>query len=157
MQKFIDYRFAAMLALAAAFLASAPATKTWAGSIVKVRLVSFNPIVEADGTATLQGQKLTGHLTGNGVDVVLTGLVKSQSVSVELTGSIVPSCGLLRQSMSGIGTNENENTSIDMTFQCSSKGGSAGEDYRFLLNLPLPSRPLYSPSLSAPGESASLD
>ena len=63
-----------------------------------------------------------------------------------------------RQSMEGVGVNDHAQTSIDMTFQCSSKAGSfgGGADYRFRLDLTLPQNPLYTPSQSDTGQSASL-
>jgi hypothetical protein len=140
-------------------LGAAPINQVSADSIVKVRLTSADTMIDVEGTATLQGQNLSGHLTGDGIDVTLTGLIKNGPVSVEAVGRIVPSCSLNRQSMNGIGINNNEATSIDLTFQCSNKAGNfgGGEDYQFRLNLTLPSRPLYSPSSSSLGESVNLD
>jgi hypothetical protein len=145
--------------LALALLAAAPTTEASAGAAVKVRLFSPEALVDVKGTVTLTGQNLSGHLTGDDTDIALTGVVKNQSVSIDLVGRIVPSCGLLRRSMNGVGDNDGEDTSIDMTFHCSSKAGNfgGGQDYQFRLNLALPSRPLYSPSPSNLGESASLD
>jgi PDZ domain-containing secreted protein len=145
--------------LALVLLGAAPINQVSADSIVKVRLTSADTMIDVEGTATLQGQNLSGHLSGDGIDVTLTGLIKNDPVSVEVVGRIVPSCSLNRQSMNGIGINNNEATSIDMTFQCSSKAGNfgGGEDYQFRLNLALPSRPLYSPSPTNSGESASVD
>ena len=145
--------------VALALFLSMPTIQAMADSTVKVKLVSADAMVEVDGTATLQGQNLRGHLIGDGSDVVLTGLVKNRSVSVDLTGRIVPSCNLNRQSMEGVGVNDHAQTSIDMTFQCSSKAGSfgGGADYRFRLDLTLPQPPLYTPSQSDTGQSASLE
>jgi hypothetical protein len=145
--------------LVLALLGALPAAKASADNIVKVRLVSGDAMVDVEGTATLKGQSLNGHLIGNGTDVVLTGHIEKRSVRVEVVGKIVPNCGLPRQFMDGIDADEGENTSINMTFECSSKAGNfgGGEDYQFHLNLALPSHPLYSPSPSMSGESASLE
>jgi hypothetical protein len=145
--------------LVLALLGALPAARASADSVVKVRLVSGDAMEDVEGTATLKGQKLNGHLTGSGIDVMLTGVVKNQSVSVEVVGRILPSCGLNRQSMNGIGVNNHEVTSIDLTFECSSKAGNfgGGQDYQFRLDLALPSHPLYSPPPSDSGESASLE
>jgi hypothetical protein len=145
--------------LAIALVGATPAACALAGGIVKVRLFSADAKVDTEGTATLQGQNLNGHLIGNGTDVVLTGLVEKRSVRVDVVGRIVPSCGMSRQFMGGIDVDEGEDTSIVMTFQCSSKAGNfgGGEDYQFHLDLGLPSHPLDAPSPSDPGESASLE
>jgi hypothetical protein len=128
-----------------------------ADSLVRIKLHSPDALIDISGGATLNGQTLTGHLTGDGADIELTGLVKNRRVSVDLVGRIVPSCGLNRQSMNGIGDNKHEHTSIFLTLQCNTHSGGYGngDSYQFWLDLILPPRPSYSPS-SSPGESASL-
>ena len=60
--------------------------------------------------------------------------------------------------MEGVGVNHRAETSIDMTFQCSSKGGQygGGADYRFRLDLTLPQHLIYIPPPDE-GQNASLE
>lgn len=134
----------------------APAGAAQAGSPVKARLASPNASEEASGTLTLDGYKLSGHLTGGGIDVTISGTVKSRSVEVEITGRIISSCNLNRQTMNGDGANEQANTSIALTFSCTTKAGNfgGGQDYLFHLDLQLPPPHLQIPADSNPGESA---
>jgi len=137
------------------FLFALPAlsAQAWAGgSAVKARLYSSNASEEASGTLTLDGYNLSGHLTGGGIDVTVSGVVKSNSVDVVVTGHIVPSCNLNRQSMSNNGSNQGTATSITMDFNCTTKAGGVGQDYLFRLDLALPSSHLQVPSDS--GENA---
>jgi len=145
--------------LALALLAVAPIDQASAGTGVKVRLVSPDARVDVSGTAILNGQNLSGHLTGDGIDFDLTGLVKYRSVSVNLIGRIVPACGLVRQSMNGAGQNENKATSIEMTFPCLGHSwgyNGGGLTYQFRLDLDLPTHPVYTPPPDA-GQNASLE
>ena len=134
------------------------ASPAWADSTIKVRLVSGGAGGEIDGTATLQGQSLHGHLIGNGADIELSGVVKNRTVTVNLVGRIAPICGMMRQSMSGAGDNEQENTSIEMSLECTGHafGYGGGESYEYHLNLALPPHNLLPLGPSDAGENASL-
>jgi hypothetical protein len=143
--------------LALVLLGAAPINQVSADGIVKVRLTSADTMIDVEGTATLQGQELQGHLVGNGSDVVLTGIVKNHSVSVDVVGKIVPNCLSPRQFMGAIDVNDGASTSIVLTFHCDGKGGGSGEEYQFRLDLLLPAQPLYAPPPSNSGESANLE
>src|SRR5690348_15311429 len=82
-------------AIAIVLLALACASPAIAGgSPVKARLSSANAGEEVGGVLTLNGYDLAGHLSGGGINVTITGTVKSSSVSVVVTGHISPSCNL---------------------------------------------------------------
>ena len=144
--------------LTAAFLMTSVSAAD-AGDAVKARLVSPNASIEANGTLTLNGYSLAGHLSGNGIDVAISGTVKSSSVSVVVTGRISSSCNLNNQSMSGDAPNQGANTSIAFDFFCTTKAGNwgGGQDYLFRLELGLPPHHLQIPTGSDPGESAAID
>jgi hypothetical protein len=141
------------------FIATIAGGPAFADGPVKVKLVSPNGMNDVEGTAMLQGETLSGHIVGNGVDFMLSGQVKRRSVSVDLAGRISPSCGLSRQSMSGLGHNDHGATMIQITLSCSGKAGNwgGGEEYIYQLHLDLPSPALLSPAQSGTGESASLE
>jgi hypothetical protein len=141
---------------ALALLGASPMREASADGLIQIRLSSPDTMIDVEGAATLRGQSLSGHLTADNIDVVVTGVVKNQTVSVDLVGRFVPGCRTPRQSMDGIGSNQGEGTSIDMTFHCDGKASGSGEEYQFRLNLILPRHPLYSPLPSSSGESASL-
>jgi hypothetical protein len=122
------------------------------GSAVKARLSSTNAAEQVSGVLTLNGYDLAGHLSGGGIDVTITGTVKSSSVSVLVTGRIVSSCSLHDQSMNGEAQNEGTNTSVQMTFQC--VRAYVGGDYLFQLDLDLPPLHLQIPAGADPGEDA---
>ena len=144
-----------VLALLAALAWHTPASQAESGSAIRAKLYSANASEEASGTVMLDGYNLAGHLTGGGVDVTISGTVKSSGVSIVVTGRIIPSCNLNRQSMSGDGENYGSNTSVSMVFSCVTKAGSfgGGQDYLFHLDLALPSPHLQVPADS--GENAS--
>jgi hypothetical protein len=124
---------------------------------VKIRLHSEDAMVEVEATAVLHDYDLQGHLVGNGVDAIVTGVVKSGWVTVDLVGVFVPNCGKPRQFMSGAAANEGTSTSIGMTFDCAGKGGNfgGGEEYQFRLEIALPAYGLHPP-IAPDGEAASL-
>lgn len=138
--------------LLAQFLAGASPSR--AGDSIKARLYSPNASEEVSGTLTLDGYNLSGHLSGGGIDVMITGEAKASGVDVEVSGRILPSCNLNRQSMSGAANNRGINTSVELAFQCPTKanGYGGGEDYLFHLDLALPSSHLQIPANS--GENA---
>jgi hypothetical protein len=139
--------------LIALLLALAAASPCQAGDSIKARLYSANASEEVSGILTLDGYNLAGHLTGGGVDVTISGTIKSSGVSVVVMGRIVPSCSLNRQSMSGTANNSGINTSVELAFQCPTRSsGIGGADYLFRLNLALPSSHLQLPA--NPGEDA---
>jgi hypothetical protein len=148
----------AILAASAIPLFFALVAVTQAGSSVAARLSSPNASEEASGTLALDGYNLAGHLTGEGIDVTISGTVKSSSVSVAVAGHIMPSCNLNRQSMSGDGDNLGANTSIALTFSCVTKAGNfgGGQDYLFRLDLQLPPHHLQIPGGDS-GESAAIE
>jgi hypothetical protein len=158
MQKF---RPRAMLVASAMSLFSLPlfAPAAQAGDVIKARLVSSSAAEEASGTLTLDGFALAGHLSGEGIDVTISGTVKSSSVSVIVTGRIMPNCSLNRQSMSSEAPNEGAKTSIIFDFTCSTKGGSygRGDDYLYRLELDLPAHRLEFPIGTDSGESAARE
>ena len=130
-----------------------------AGDSVKARLISPNAAIEANGTLTLNGYSLAGHLSGEGIDVAISGTVKSSNVSVVVTGRISPSCNLNTQSMSGDAPNQGANTSISFDFFCTTKAGNwgGGQDYLFRLELGLPPHHLQIPTGTDPGEGAAIE
>jgi hypothetical protein len=146
----------AALAASCLILLLAFAGAAQAGSPVKARLSSPGAAEEVTGSLTLDGYILSGRLVGGDIDVTVTGVVKSRAVEVEITGRIVPSCSLNRQSMSGVGNNDGANTSLEMSFQCPTKanGYGGGADYLFRLNVSLPPLHPISPGNSDPGEEA---
>jgi hypothetical protein len=135
-----------------------PAT-TQAGTAVKARLSSPNASEEASGTLMLTGYDLTGHLTGGGIDVEITGTVKNSGISVIVRGHIMPSCNLNQQTMTGDGENQGPGTSISLAFSCVTKAGNfgGGQDYLFRLDLDVPARHLQFPTGAGPGESAAIN
>ena len=135
-----------LLALACASPANAD------GSAVKARLSSSNAGEEASGVLTLNGYDLSGHLSGGGIDVTITGTVKSSSVTVLVTGRLNPRCSVHEQSINGSAENKGANTSIQMTFQC--VRAYVGGDYLFQLDLALPPLHLQIPSGPDAGEDA---
>ena len=139
-----------LLVLAIAVPAMAGATA------IKARLHSVNTGQDAAGTLTLDGYNLSGHLSGDGIDVAISGTVKSKDVSVIVTGRISPACNLNGQSMSGDGPNVGASTSITLDFFCTTKAGNwgGGQDYLYHLDLDVPPRPLQIPGQTDPGESA---
>jgi len=147
-------------AVAAALLGSllciAQVDLAQAGRAIKAKLASPGAAEEASGSLTLDGYTLTGHLSGEGIDVTISGTVKSSSVSVLVTGRIMPNCSVNRQSMSGEAANRGTNTSVIFDFTCTTKGGSRGrvDDYLYRLDLGLPPLHPISPGNSDPGEEA---
>jgi hypothetical protein len=141
-----------IILLLAQFLASASPAE--AGDSIKAKLYSPNASEEAGGTLALDGYNLTGHLSGGGMDVTISGEVKASGVEVEVSGRILPSCSLSHQSMNGVAHNNGLNTSVELAFQCPTKanGYGGGEDYLFRLDLALPSPHLQVPT--DPGEAA---
>jgi hypothetical protein len=138
------------IALAALFC-FAQANPAHSGTAIKAKLYSPNASEEATGTLMLDGFNLSGHLRGGGIDVLVSGVVKSNSVDIEVTGHIVPSCSVNRQSMNGAGANEGAGTSITLDFSCATKGTGffgGGQDYLFRLDLALPSPHLQIPAAS---------
>jgi hypothetical protein len=132
-------------------------TATQAGATdIKARLSSTNASEEVSGSLRLNGYDLAGHLSGGGIDVTITGTVKSSSVSVVVTGHISPSCNLNGQSMSGEGPNIGASTSITLDFFCHTKAGviGGGQDYLYHLELNLPPLHPISPGSTDPGEDA---
>lgn len=147
-------------AIAIVLLALACASPAIAGgSPVKARLSSANAGEEVGGVLTLNGYDLAGHLSGGGINVTITGTVKSSSVSVVVTGHISPSCNLNGQSMSGDGPNSGASTSITLDFFCHTKAGNigGGQDYLYHLELNLPPLHPISPGSTDPGEDAAAD
>ena len=147
-----DYRYCILLLSALACASPAMAD----GSAVKARLSSTNAGEEVSGVLTLNGYDLSGHLSGGGIDVTITGDVKSSSVSVVVTGHISPSCNLNGQSMSGEDPNTGASTSITLDFFCHTKAGNigGGQDYLYHLELNLPPLHPISPGSTDPGEDA---
>jgi hypothetical protein len=143
-----------VLALLAALAWYTPASQAQSGSGIRAKLYSANASEEASGPLMLDGYNLAGHLTGGGVDVTISGTVKSSGVSVVVTGRIMANCSLNRQSTSGEGENQGLNTSIPLVFSCTTKAGNfgGGQDYLFHLDLALPSPHLQLPA--NPGEDA---
>jgi hypothetical protein len=144
--------FLLLTLLLAQFLAGASSAQ--AGDSIKARLYSANASEEVSGTLTLDSYNLAGHLTGGGIDVTVSGVVKSNYVDVEVTGHIVLNCSLNRQSMSGTADNAGQGTSVTMLLHCQKSGGygGGGLDYLFRLDLALPSSHLQIPA--DPGEDA---
>ena len=108
---------------------------------------------------TLDGYNLSGHLSGSGIDVAVSGTVKNSRVSVVVTGRISPSCNLNGQSMTGDGPNNGAGTSITLDFFCTTKAGNwgGGQDYLYHLDLDVPPHHLQIPGNTGSGESAAID
>lgn len=136
--------------IAAFLLASVSAVN--AGDVVKARLASPNAAEEVSGTLTLDGFNLSGHLSGGGIDVMISGTVKSNSVEVEISGHLVVSCGLNPQSINGTAPNNGPSTSVEMAFTCDKR--YMGDTYLFRLDLGLPPHHPQIPTGTDPGESA---
>ncbi len=145
------------IAMAMIFLVPALTLPTArAGDVIKAKLASPGAAEEATGSLTLDGYTLAGHLSGQGIDVTISGTVKSSSVTVIVTGRIMPNCSLNRQSMYGEASNEGAKTSITFDFICSTKGGSygRGDDFLYRLDLGLPPHHSQFPTGTDPGEDA---
>lgn len=142
------------IALAALFC-FVQANPAHSGTAIKARLYSPNASEEASGTLMLDGFNLSGHLSGGGIDVLVSGIVKNSSVQVDVVGHLLVSCGLNRQSMSGTAPNAGPSTSVEMTFTCDKR--FMGGDYLFRLDLGLPTHQLQIPAGSDPGESAAIN
>jgi hypothetical protein len=127
------------------------------GNAVTAKLSSPNAQEEVTGVLTLNGFDLSGHLSGERIDVTVSGTVKG-SVSIIVTGRILPTCSLNRQTMSGTASNDGQDTSVAMLLHCQKSGGwgGGGADYLFRLDLGLPASPLQIPSGGDAGESAAI-
>ena len=133
-------------------IAAMPVIDCFADGVVKIRLRSGDANMDLQGTGTLQGKSLNGHLIGDGSDMVVTGRVDSNTVRINVAGRIVLGCGPAQQFMSGIDANDGQETSIGMTLNCPYR-----PSLNFVIDLVLPAHPLIGPSSSNLGESASLE